>query len=81
MERTVHPSVERASTVCILSICRGQALAVALMSRRKAVPLPRTIEKIQLMLIVMAQKGPISEDWTFLIEEPLNENEQQVSTL
>ena len=30
----------------IFSICRGQALAVALAGRRKAVPLPRIIEKI-----------------------------------
>ena len=62
-------------------ICRGQALAVALAGRRKAVPLPRTIEKMRLMLIVMAQKGPVSEDWTFLNSEPVYENEQQMSTL
>ncbi len=31
----------------IFSICRGQALAVAPAGRRKAVPLPRIIEKIR----------------------------------
>ena len=37
---------------CIFSICRGQALAVALAGRRKAVPLPRIIERIPIPTFV-----------------------------
>ena len=45
---------------CIFSICRGQALAVAPEGRRKAVPLPRIIEKIPL---IQSKRHPIARLW------------------
>ena len=42
----------------IFSICRGQALVVALTGRRKAVPLPQIIEKILGALYLFAVRAP-----------------------
>ena len=44
---SVGSAMSGANGHCRVETCRGQALAVALAGRRKAVPLPRTIEKIR----------------------------------